>query len=78
MYATPIFYPFDQLPTFMQIIVKWLNPMYSYITQFRVIALQGVFPGWKLIAVGLFWAFFFLLFGVWRFWKNQDRFILYI
>lgn len=78
MYATPIFYPFDQLPALLQTIVKWLNPMYSYITQFRVIALQGIFPDWKLIAIGMFWAFFFLLFGVYRFWHNQDRFILYI
>jgi len=77
-YATPVFYPYEQLPYWMQTIVKWLNPMFSYLQQFRLIVLYGIFPSWRLIAVGVAWAVAILIFGVWRFKKNQDRFILYI
>ena len=78
MYATPIFYPITQLSVAMQKIIKRLNPLYSYITQFRTIVLEGVLPDPRLIVYGYAMAAIALLVGVYVFFKSQDQFILYI
>ena len=44
-YLTPIFYPIERLPNLVQVVVKTLNPMYYYVTQFRQCALYGQIPG---------------------------------
>ena len=78
MYATPIFYPLETVGETIQWIIKHLNPMYAYIQHFRTIALDAVFPAFGLIGQGILVSAIMLVFGVWRFMKNQDRFILYI
>lgn len=78
MYLTPLFYPMEQLPEIMQKLIKFLNPMYHYIYQFRCVALYQSFPVAKSVVYGFVLAFAFLLFGTRNFIKNQDRFILYI
>ena len=78
MYATPLFYPIEQLPVWLQKIIKHLNPMYAYITQFRQIALNQTFPDPRLILYGTVIAVVMMLFGTWCFMRNQDKFILYI
>lgn len=78
MYVTPIFYPMEQLPDQMQMIIKFCNPMYHYINQFRVVALSQCMPHWQSVVYGFGLAFFFLFIGTKTFLKTQDKFILYI
>lgn len=78
MYITPIFYPISIMPDKIQNIIKICNPMYAYIAQFRDCILYGVPSGPKLYIAGIGWAVIMLTVGIWRFVKNQDRFILYV
>ena len=78
MYATPIFYPLDMVSERIQWIIKTFNPLYAFIAQFRTIALEASFPDLKLILHGFLVSVLMLVFGAWRFARNQDRFILYI
>ncbi len=78
MYATPIFYPVDQLPVRLQWIIKHFNPLYAYVTQFRRIVLEGMFPDPRLIFYGFVMAVIMLSVGSVTFFKTQDQFILYI
>ena len=78
MYLTPIFYPINQLPENIQWIIKHVNPMYAYITQFRTIVLDGLFPDVRLIFYGFTVAGISLILGSIVFLKSQDKFILYI
>ena len=77
-YLTPIFYPITVMPEWLQRVVKVVNPMYSYIAQFRDLILYDTFTPIKFIGYGVFWALAMLALGLWSFGKNQDRFILYI
>lgn len=78
IYLTPIFYPISIMPEQLQNIIKVFNPMYAYIAQFRDCILLGVPSGPKIIYAGIGWAIIMMALGIWRFVKNQDRFILYI
>ena len=78
MYLTPLFYPLESLPETLQKVIRWTNPLYYYIKQFRDLVYTGQmfsareFIGGWLIAIG------FLVMGLWCFRKSHDRFILYI
>ena len=77
MYATPIFYPLEQLPAAVQQLMK-LNPMYHYINMFRNFVMYGNIPGpntWIACAVS---GFGMLAIGLAVFRKLQRNFILYI
>ena len=77
MYATPIFYPLEQLPPFAQGVMK-LNPMYHYINMFRNLVMYGNIPGpntWFTCAAS---GAVMLALGLWVFHKLQRNFILYI
>lgn len=78
MYATPIFYPLEQLSERLQWSIKHFNPLYSYIAQFRTIVLNSAFPDIGVIIYGFVIAFIMLGVGVYVFVKTQDKFILYI
>lgn len=78
MYLTPIFYPLEQLPHSLQLLIKAFNPMYYYVSQFRDLTLYGRFPGPRIFWGGWIIAFFMLFIGVWAFQRNKDKFILYI
>ena len=77
MYATPIFYPLEQLPGFAQTLMKF-NPMYHYINMFRNLVMYGNIPGPQHLdrqrrgRVGM------LAIGLLVFRKLQRNFILYI
>ena len=77
-YLTPIFYPIQQLPFELMWMIKHFNPLYSYITQFRTIVLDGAFPDIRLIVYGVVVAGLSLAIGLFVFLKKQDKFILYI
>lgn len=78
MYLTPIFYPLEQLPDIVQLLIKTGNPMYYYVAQFRDMVLYGRLPGPRIFWGGWVFAFVMLFIGVWSFKKNKDKFILYI
>ena len=78
MYLTPIFYSANTLPEPLFKIIKYLNPMYGYITQFRIVVLEARMPDTQLLIQGTGVALIMLLFGAWCFYKTQDNFILYI
>lgn len=78
MYLTPIFYPAEMLDTGLLRFVKFFNPMYCYISQFRGLVLYGWMPAWHLWVYGFGVAFLALLFGIFVFLRTQNKFILYI
>jgi lipopolysaccharide transport system permease protein len=77
-YATPIFYPIDQVPDRMAWMIKHFNPMYAYITQFRTVVLNVTFPDPRLVLYGFAMSLTMLVVGTLVFLKSQDKFILYI
>lgn len=78
MYLTPIFYPIEQLPDRLQILIKGLNPIYYYVAQFRDLVYYGQLPGPRIFWGGWLMAILMLVFGVLMFKRKQDDFILYI
>lgn len=78
MYLTPIFYPVDALPESIGWIIRNLNPMYFYVTQFRDLVWAGQLPAPSLVLAGCITALAMLAVGIWSFRRSQDRFILYI
>jgi lipopolysaccharide transport system permease protein len=79
LYMTPIFYPIEMLRDKpVGWIVENLNPMYFYVTQFRSVMLYGALPPTDIVLKGGAAAALMLVIGVQSFYKNQDRFILYI
>ena len=78
MYLTPLFYPVNIIPEEYRWAYMNLNPMYSYIEQFRDIVLHAKAPDFNSMLVGFIVAFGFLILGAWYFNKKQDEFILYI
>lgn len=77
-YLTPIFYPESILTDSLRQAVTVFNPLYSYISQFRTVIIDGVLPAAPLMISGWIWSIGAVLFGTWCFLKTQDRFILYI
>ena len=78
MYMTPIFYPPSIWPERYAIYFKALNPMYSYIAQFRDLVLGAQLPGAHIVLAGFGYALLALALGCWAFYRGQDRFILHI
>lgn len=77
MYATPIFYPESVLDNQFSFVLK-INPMYLFIKSIRICLIEGVSPEpfayiqCALIALGT------LLLGGFIFYKNQNKFVLYL
>lgn len=78
MYLSAIFYPLESLPEKVMFLVKYFNPMYFYIGQFRDLVYYGRMPGHLIIFAGCAAAILMLIVGMWSFTRAKDRFILYI
>lgn len=78
MYLTPIFYPVSIIPSSYQWAYKNLNPMYSYLEQFRMVILENNLPNLVSVIMGFLVGFLFCFLGFWYFKKTQDNFILYL
>ena len=78
MYLTPIFYPIESISEKLAFIIKYFNPMYSYITQFRALVYAGTLPAFQDILTGCLSALLMLCFGLFCFMKTDDEFIMYI
>ena len=76
-YATPLFYPFEMLPDWMQSVMTF-NPMYHYILFFRDIMMWNTSPGLVETGICLVMAVITLLVGLLVFRKTESKFILYI
>lgn len=77
MYATPIFYPPQIVPESFRFI-QTLNPLYAIISCVRSSFLYGtLFDPVQLLFAALS-AIFALIVGIILFYKNQDKFMLYI
>lgn len=77
LYFTPVFYPITILPKNIMKLMQ-LNPIYHYVSYMRELVLYGTFPGLKENMICFAMGIIFLLFGLHTFYKNQDKFILYI
>ena len=77
MYLTPIMYPMDILPPFMQKLM-FLNPMYHYINYMRQLMIYRSVPGVTENLICFGFAILATILGVWIFTSKQDRFILFI
>ena len=76
-YATPLFYPYEMLPDWMQLVMQF-NPMYHYILFFRDIMMWNVNPGLLETGICLGMAIITFLVGFIVFRKTESKFILYI
>ena len=78
MYLTPLFYPLEALPEYLQKFIVTYNPMYNYVTQFRMVVMYTQMPEPAMIIKGTCIALVALILGTCCFAKTQDKFILYI
>lgn len=77
MYLSAIFYPIDFVPEKLRVFIFY-NPIYQYISFFRKIIIDGVFPNIETNLLCALYSISFLLIGVITFKKLQDKFILSI
>lgn len=77
MYLSGIFYTIDIVPEEIQGIIEY-NPMYQYVSFFRKVIMEGVFPSLFQNMICIIWAFTMLALGLFVFYRTQDRFILHI
>ena len=78
MYLTPIIYPVSIIPDEYLWVYKNLNPMYSYVQQFRAVLLDGSFLPIDLFIQGAIWSLIVLILGIILFKRKQEEFILFI
>ncbi len=78
LYLTPIFYDIEFLPEQLRGVVRWCNPMFYYVDQFRSVALYHTLPDGAMVLAGCGAALLMLLLGGLCFARKQDDFILYI
>lgn len=78
MYLTPLFYPVELLvQNGMQFLLR-INPLYQNVAYFRMLVLDGVVPGLAHNLACMIPSVVFLVLGIVVFWRNQDKFILYV
>ena len=77
MYSTPIFYPADILPQSFTFIQTY-NPVYQIIKCLRDCFLYGQLYDLYSILYPTLFAIIVLAIGLLLFYKNQDKFILYV
>ena len=77
MYLTPIFYPAEILPAFMQTVLR-MNPLYHYVLYLRALVLGNHVPDLHSFLVCGGFSLIMLIIGSVFFMKKQDKFILYI
>lgn len=78
MYLTPLFYPIELLEQNGMKIIMDLNPLYHYISYFRMLVLDGQIPGLRENIVCAIPSIVMLVIGAVVFYKNQDKFILHV
>lgn len=76
-YLTPLFYPVDILPDWVQSVLG-LNPLYHFVDYFRCLTLYGIIPDlWSnIVCIGF--SAVSLCLGLYVVMIQQDKYILYI
>lgn len=76
-YLTPLFYPVSVVPDSVRRVI-YANPLYYYVEAFRDIVLYNQLPDvfTNLMCIGF--SFFTLGLGLVVFYRNQNKFVLYI
>ena len=77
MYATPIFYPETILPDNLKIVLR-VNPLYYFLKSARMCILDGLSPEPAMYFQCLMIALGMLLLGAFVFYRNQNKFVLYL
>lgn len=77
MYLSGIFYSIDIVALELRPFIE-ANPMYQYISAFRIIIMDGAFPSLKQNLICIAWALGMMIAGLFVFYKTQDKFILHI
>ena len=77
MYATPIFYPETILPDNFKIVLQ-INPLYYFLKNARMCILNGLSPEPIIYFQCMGIALAMLLVGAMVFYKNQNKFVLYL
>lgn len=77
MYLSAIFYRTDSFSPFAQALF-YLNPLFVYISYFRLIVIDNTIPSAILHFLCVFYAVFFFLIGCAVYKKNNYKFIYYL
>lgn len=76
-YLTPIFYPAKIIPNKYKFFIEY-NPLYYIIECFRDIILYGKLPSLQFNLICIMSCILSLIIGMYVFYKNQDKYILYL
>lgn len=77
MYATPIFYPETILPDQFRMVLQ-VNPLYHFLKNARMCVLDGLSPEPAVYVQCLMIALGMLLVGAFVFYREQNKFVLYL
>ena len=77
MYATPIFYPETILPDNLKFVLQ-INPLYHFLKSIRMCILEGLSPEPAVYVQCLMIALGMLLVGAIVFYREQNKFVLYL
>ena len=77
MYATPIFYPERIIPDNLKFVLN-INPLYQFLSAARMCILTGLSPEPIIYFKCMGIALGMLLAGAIVFYRNQDKFVLYL
>jgi ABC-type polysaccharide/polyol phosphate export permease len=76
-YITPRFYPIKIIPNHFRWLIS-INPLYHFVECYRTVVIYGGVPSlWQNLICSLL-ALISLVVGVTIFYKQQDKFILYV
>lgn len=76
-YITPLFYPIKIIPNHFRWLIS-INPLYHFVECFRTVVIYGGVPSlWQNLVCFLL-ALISLVIGITIFYKQQDKFILYV
>ena len=77
MYVTPVFYPETILPDSLKIVLQ-VNPLYHFLKSTRMCILDGLSPEPAVYVQCLAIALGMLLVGAFVFYREQNKFVLYL
>ncbi|SEC12897.1 ABC-2 type transport system permease protein [Paenibacillus sp. GP183] len=77
MYLTPIIYPVNAVPEYVRSII-YSNPMYYFVEAFRDIVLYDQLPTFQNNIICIIYSLLSMAVGLFIFYRNQNKFVLYI
>ncbi len=77
-YMTALFYPLENLPNTLQIIIRNFNPAYYFVEMSRYIFLFHQWPKPMMLLRGAVVGIVFTAAGLWAYAKKKDNLILYV